>query len=386
MSAVLSLINHRNISTIIHLKLYSPGTIYMLHSGNQEDKDDLNDLREFMGLAYPEVSLVARKVNMYSCEELKKTLDAILSEESKLTLDLSNGNPVAAMILHHLSNDKNLNVFVYSERDDRAAILHKGKCSNVDMKRVDLEISDFIKSGGGDVLASSTKTFMSEEIEKLLMWQIQNHDKWMRTNKTFKTKNIIRGSGSGFQENMVGLELKGLTNGEKKGVLEFIYFLHESRIAKMKKTGRDVYTLDFRQSHYKQLLMVHGNWLEALTFHAMKHLNRMDDLESGVTFYWDEKLRKVANEIDVMAVYKGKLVAVSCKDTSKYNVKELNELEVAANRLGGENSIKILVSTFWPDKNLVMARAREMGIHIIRYDGNLEKFVKAMQDIFDKAE
>ncbi len=383
MAAVISLINHRNISTLIHMKLFNPDTLHIFHSGNQEDRQDLEDLKEFMNLSYPQVRIFAHRVDMYDCEKLGKVTRSILTRDPDLMFDLSNGNPVAAMLLRQIAANLKLKVFVFSERDDRAALIKNGNCSEVDLQSVDLEIADFIKSGGGDVFSSSTSIYESPEIEKLLMWQIQNYSTWTRISKLLRSRNIIQGSGNGSQDHVVGIDLRGLSAGEKKLMIEFVYFLHESRIAKMRRKGKEGFSLDFRKPGFKQLLMVYGSWLEAITYHALKHLHLMDDLRSGVVFYWDERIRKVANEIDVMAVYRGRLVAVSCKDTSKYNEKDLNELLVAANGLGGENSIKILVSTQWPDKSLVKERAKEIGIHLVRFDGDLSSFLQQLKKIFD---
>ena len=61
----------------------------------------------------------------------------------------------------------------------------------------------------------------------------------------------------------------------------------------------------------------------------------------------------------------------------------LNELNVYAAKFGGENSYKILVATKEPIKSPVRTRAKEMGIHLIIFDGNEEKFIKEIKSIIN---
>ena len=62
----------------------------------------------------------------------------------------------------------------------------------------------------------------------------------------------------------------------------------------------------------------------------------------------------------------------------------LNELNVYASKFGGENSYKILVATKEPIKSTVRIRAKEMGIHLIIFDGNEEKLIKEIKSIISR--
>ena len=65
----------------------------------------------------------------------------------------------------------------------------------------------------------------------------------------------------------------------------------------------------------------------------------------------------------------------------KYNEMALNELNVYANKIGGKNAYKILVATKEPIKEPVKMRAKEMGIHLVIFDGNEEKFINKIRKI-----
>ena len=74
-------------------------------------------------------------------------------------------------------------------------------------------------------------------------------------------------------------------------------------------------------------------------------------------------------------------IFISCKDSDKYNEMALNELNVYASKFGGENSYKFLVATKEPIKSPVSIRAKEMGIHLIIFDGDEDKFIRTIKAI-----
>ena len=69
------------------------------------------------------------------------------------------------------------------------------------------------------------------------------------------------------------------------------------------------------------------------------------------------------------------------KNMLQYNEDTLNELKVYSEKIGGENAFKILVATKEPVKNSVKIRAKEMGINIIVFDGDENKFKKNIINI-----
>ena len=101
-------------------------------------------------------------------------------------------------------------------------------------------------------------------------------------------------------------------------------------------------------------------------------------------FLWNEKNNSVRNEVDVVAVKDSVPIFISCKDSDKYNEMALNELNVYANKIGGPNAYKILVATKEPLKLPVRTRAKEMGIHLIIFDGDENKFIKEFKNIIKK--
>ena len=98
-------------------------------------------------------------------------------------------------------------------------------------------------------------------------------------------------------------------------------------------------------------------------------------------FLWNDKSKIVKNELDVIAMKDCIPICISCKDSDKYNEDTLNELAIYSEKIGGENVFKILVATKEPIKNAVKVRAKEMGINIIVFDGDENKFKKNIINI-----
>ncbi len=101
-------------------------------------------------------------------------------------------------------------------------------------------------------------------------------------------------------------------------------------------------------------------------------------------FLWNDNSKIVRNEVDVIAVKDSIPICISCKDSDKYNEDALNELDVYSKQIGGENAYKILVATKEPIKLAVKDRAKEMGISLIIFDGNEEKFKNNIKLILNK--
>ena len=140
----------------------------------------------------------------------------------------------------------------------------------------------------------------------------------------------------------------------------------------------------FKNDYLKGFIFKSGTWLEVLTTLVVQSIEDIDEVKSGLTFYWGDDLKRVRNELDVVAIRDSVLICISCKDSDKYDEDALNELQVYSERLGGKNAIKILVATKQPVKKTVLDRAKEMNINIVTLDKNIDIFKKALIDLIKK--
>nr|WP_243278130.1 DUF1887 family CARF protein [Clostridium yunnanense] len=147
---------------------------------------------------------------------------------------------------------------------------------------------------------------------------------------------------------------------------------------------QDYITIKFLNNNIKSFIFKSGSWLEAYTKRVVDSIRQVDDVKSGMLFLWDSEKNRVKNELDVVAIKNSTLICISCKDTSKYDEVALNELNVYAQQLGGENVVKILVATKMPLKHSVEERAKEMNIDLVIYDGNKNVFEEKLRNIILK--
>ncbi|MDZ5010384.1 DUF1887 family protein, partial [Clostridium perfringens] len=131
--------------------------------------------------------------------------------------------------------------------------------------------------------------------------------------------------------------------------------------------------VNFKNEYLKSFIFKSGTWLEIATDIIIREIKEMDEVKSGVMFFWNDKSKIVRNEVDVVAVKDSIPICISCKDSDKYNEDALNELDVYSKQIGGDKAYKILVATKNPIKSAVIERAKEMDIDIVIFDGDEEK-------------
>ncbi|MCR4944955.1 MAG: DUF1887 family protein, partial [Clostridium sp.] len=111
----------------------------------------------------------------------------------------------------------------------------------------------------------------------------------------------------------------------------------------------------------------------------------VDEVRCGVLFSWGINVQNVKNEIDVIAIKDSVLICISCKDSDKYDENALNELSIYSERLGGKDSLKILVAAKKPEKITIVERAKEMNIHlVVLEDNNINYLEKKLRQIVNE--
>ena len=73
----------------------------------------------------------------------------------------------------------------------------------------------------------------------------------------------------------------------------------------------------------------------------IKDIKEIDEVKSGVEFFWSNEYKYVKNELDVVAIKDSVLICISCKDSDKYDENALNELEVHSYKLGGDKEMDL---------------------------------------------
>ncbi|UTF61601.1 Card1-like endonuclease domain-containing protein [Gilvimarinus sp. DA14] len=131
-----------------------------------------------------------------------------------------------------------------------------------------------------------------------------------------------------------------------------------------------------------------GGWMEELVFSELLKLRgefpQLQDLARSVQLNWLESRRQrpVRNELDVLALYNNRLIAIECK-TSRFEQgngkKVVYKLGAMLKHLGGPSARGLIVS-FHPIKQIHCERAELFDVHVCERSqlGNLTHLLRTL--------
>lgn len=361
--------NSGSIFTILNIK---PNKVTFIIERDKEFQEDYDNVKSYLikrikGITIDSVMLT---------EPIYEELEGILKEFSPkdTVISLSSGSRLVALLAYKLSLDYGYKaVYGDVEREGMFILSLRGP---VAFKRAEeeLRIKDIIASSGGKSLEESSRFYEDKKIQGMMSYIINNYHKWKKLKQLFRNREYIEYND--FRPLRANIKKQGLHSFED--YMDFFRTGEALGIFYYKDYG-DKLCIDFINMGYKSFIFKVGTWLEILTYSMVKQLKEIDDVKAGVVFLWDIDKDRIKNEADVLASAGSRLIYISCKDTASYDEDDLNELEVYANKIGGEEALKILVATSLPNKNTTVLRAEEMGIHIIIFNGDINDFKGNLQ-------
>lgn len=371
---LISQVDEHNESNILATKELNPEIIYFIKDKSCNNKADT--LKKYYERNFKNI-----KLNFFDIKEGDNTaLEKLIKniENKNIIVNLTGGKRVNSLILLNLCLKNNLKSLyidikekiLYEFKDNAISILNKAF--------EDLEIDDIVKASGGMIVEDASQLynkkdliFFSEQISK-------NISLWHEHKQKLYDSSIFEHDS--YNQQRIYIHTNNLSKEENK-LLNLIL----DNLVKMKeitvRNTTDKITIDFLNNYLKAFIFKSGTWLEIETNKLINKIDEIDESKNGVMFLWNDSNEIVRNEVDVVAVKDSVPIFISCKDSDKYNEMALNELNVYSEKFGGDNSYKILVATKDPIKSPVKIRAKEMGINIIIFDGNEEKFLKTIKSI-----
>ena len=371
---LISQVDEHNESNILATKELNPEIIYFIKDKSCNNKADT--LKKYYERNFKNI-----KLNFFDIKEGDNTaLEKLIKniENKNIIVNLTGGKRVNSLILLNLCLKNNLKSLyidikekiLYEFKDNAISILNKAF--------EDLEIDDIVKASGGMIVEDASQLcnkkdliFFSEQISK-------NISLWHEHKQKLYDSSIFEHDS--YNQQRIYIHTNNLSKEENK-LLNLIL----DNLVKMKeitlRNTTDKITIDFLNNYLKAFIFKSGTWLEIETNKLINKIDEIDESKNGVMFLWNDSNEIVRNEVDVVAVKDSVPIFISCKDSDKYNEMALNELNFYAEKFGGDNSYKILVATKAPIKSPVKIRAKEMGINIIIFDGNEEKFLKTIKSI-----
>ena len=364
---------HNEVNIIITEKL-KPKEIIFLYKENENDL--MNSIikyyeKNFIDIKIKKVNIVEGDIDklINICNEVKLN--------NHVTINLTGGSRINSLILLNIDN-KYLFKYIYLD------VLNK-KIYNLDktieIKAIDfsdLNLNEIITATGGIILQDSTNFSDKKDLIILSKYIYNNLSIWHKYKNRLYDSNVFIHND---EVDNILININSLDDDEKNLLNNILKKLKEIKSVDYLNIDENKIKVFFKNTYIKSFIFKSGTWLEIVTKNLINYIKEIDEVKNGVMFLWNDKSKVVRNELDVIAMKDCIPICISCKDSDKYNEDTLNELKVYSEKIGGENAFKILVATKEPVKNSVKIRAKEMGINIIIFDGNEEKFKNSIINI-----
>lgn len=369
-------VDEHNEGNILATQEFKPTVVYFIKDKSSEEK--MKTLRKYYENNFRDIKVEEFIVDEGNKESLEKIIDSL--ENKQILVNLTGGKRINSLILLDICI-KNKITALYIDIKKKIMYEFKDSISLYNKSFEDLEIDDIVKASGGKIVEDSSKLcskkdliYFAEQISNnLSLWH--EHKQKLYDSKIFEHDT--------YEQQKIYIHTENLSNEEIKILNNILVKLKEMREITFKEEDKKI-TVNFYNNYLKAFIFKSGTWLEIETNKLINKIEEVDESKNGVMFLWNDGNQSIRNEVDVVAIKDSVPIFISCKDSDKYNEMALNELSVYAAKFGGENSYKILVATKEPLKSPIRMRAREMGISIIIFDGDEEKFIRKVKTIINK--
>lgn len=296
----------------------------------------------------------------------------IIENKSKdIIVNLTGGKRINSLILLELCNNNKVKS-IYVDIRNKYLYTIDNEIEILKEEFYDLEIADIVEASGGSIIEDSTDLCKRQDLIYLTKKIYNNLPLWNKYKQKLYDGNIFCNDYKDSSRVIVNLD--SLNDYEKELLDKIMNKLIELGGISCRNINKDKIEVLFLKWYLKGFLFKSGTWLEIATNILINEIQEIDQVKNGVIFLWNDDIKGVRNEVDVVAIKDSVPICISCKDSDKYNENALNELNVYSSKIGGKKAYKILVSTKEPIKLAVKERAKEMGINIVIFDGDEEKF------------
>lgn len=372
---LISQVDEHNESNILATKEFNPEIVYLIKDKSYQDKE--NTLKIYYEKNFKNVKLEFLDMEEGNKSALEEIIDNV--KEKNIIVNLTGGKRINSLILLDICLKNKIKTLYI---DIKKQIMYEFKDNIVMYEKTfeDLDIDDIVKASGGKIVEDSSELCNKKDLIYFAEKISNNLELWHKYKQKLYESSIFEHDKNEPQR--IYIHTETLENKEINLLDKILSKFKEMNEISYRKEN-DKITVNFNNNYLKAFIFKSGTWLEIETNKLINNIEEIDEAKNGVMFLWDDENQFVRNELDVVAVKDSVPIFISCKDSDKYNEMALNELNVYATKFGGENAYKILVATKEPIKSPVKIRAKEMGIHLIIFDGNEEKFIKAVKKIIN---
>ena len=373
MTLLINQLDEHNESAIIYLIKNKVEEVLFLYDTEQEDL--MKSIKEYYSSNFSNIKLYEERITEGNIDEFKEILEKYKRDD--MIINLTGGKRINSLILLNLCKENKIKCF-YTDIRKKFMYSFNEQLLKTKEEIEDLNLLSIIKGFGGNIVEDSYELCLKDDLIYFSKQIYNNLDLWNKHKQKLYDKSIFL-----HEENnpeIINIDYSRIEDEERK-LLDLI-------LNKMKEMNEIVFSKNndkvkvrFLNNYIKGFIFKSGTWLEIATNNLLKNIKEIDECRNGVIFLWNNGRKTVRNELDIIAVKDSVPICISCKDSDKYNEMALNELNVYASKIGGENAYKILVATKEPIKEPVKMRAKEMGIHLVIFDGNEKKFINTIKNI-----
>lgn len=373
---ILNQFNEHNEIGIILAKKYNISTSIIIIKDDEREK--YNELKKVYEEIIPSCNIKGIIIDKGDNKKISELVSEYI--KSNLLINLTGGERINALLLLKEGSYYNSDC-IYVDLLNMKSYLFSKDINILEENFEDLKIDEITKLSGANIINDSNYLVDKEDISFVINGILNHLDLWEEYKKKLYDNNIFIHNYK--DQSVVVVNKAELDDNDLKllyTVLKYIKGIgsisyHESK---------DRIEVNFNNNYLKGFIFKSGTWLEVLTNKVVEEIREIDEVKSGVEFFWSNDAKMVKNELDVVAIKDSVLVCISCKDSEKYDEDALNELEVYSKKIGGDNVIKILVATKKPIKKTIIDRAKEMNINLIILDKDINKFKHTLIEAINK--
>ncbi|GFZ34284.1 hypothetical protein CSC2_48100 [Clostridium zeae] len=379
-NTLVNLLDTHNEANIIATERFKPKEVIYIYKQVKEQQLQLDNLKKYYNSKFSNVAFISEPIEKFDVESIKAVFDKY--KDKGLLINVTRGQRIYSLTLLYLAKKYNIKCIYLDIENKKLISFNDDNIDITDEDFYDLNIQEIIESSGGSIIVDSTESNSKAIIDQITDLISNNLDIWERLKyRLYDSKVFIHNQ---LEPMTIKLDMKYLTKEEMDIYNSMLDLLKKNNQIQYTSGKHNYITIKFLNNHIKSFIFKSGSWLEAYTKRVVDNIRQVDDVKSGLLFLWDSERNRVKNELDVVAIKDSTLICISCKDTAKYDEIALNELNVYAEQLGGENVVKILVATKVPLKHSVEERAKEMNIELVIYDGNKKGFEEKLRKIILK--
>jgi Holliday junction resolvase len=367
---------HNQIGMMLCKKFKAKISLILLEEKN---KEKFEDLREVYRELLPNCEV---KGIIIKHDDIATISDLFIKyKNNKILINLTGGNEITSLILLKKALEMKVDS-TYVDLLNMKRYVFGENIKVIEEELEDLKIEDITRFSGADIISDSDELALKKDIILLTKLIANNLELWEKHKSKLYDKNIFVHDYK--NPSKVIINKNELTIEEQELLWKILNYI--------RNLGGINYSVDkyrihvkFKNDYLKGFIFKSGTWLEVLTNIIIKDIKEIDEVKSGVEFFWSNGSQDVKNELDVVAIKDSVLICISCKDSEKYDESALNELEVHSDKLGGEDVVKILVATKLPLKKSIIDRAKEMNIKIVILNKSIGEFKEKLINIINNS-